>query len=431
MLADCGKSIKLRKPMLWAMCAFAIQLSSCAMQGKGILLDVEFTSSLDERDLTRQCEFGDSAACALTHASQAAIPPAKIPLFQGIAPSDRASFAALIPSSASYAWYLYDRDQSLLRKIAASHPLTRNGSAWAIQRIEIRGLEPLHNYELLTGDHEGHLLEDRNFHTLYAEEKSLRIALVAGLMNSSHEASDHLMAEVNNRRPDLIVFAGGNVDATLPAYLAKAPAKAVLDFLFERYAQSRNTDAFARNQTLVPMAATWNGAEFGQQRDGRNFLFKDQARETFKMFFPCWVDENTILSGPGISEAFELGGRLIATLDTQSFQAPIPAPLPPICEKKTKKSKRRVCHVAPAPAPISGTRFGNLQIDWLNRTAKKYDRTLYLVAGDPWFGPFSDNWAEKITAPSLNLGEIAAGGYAIIEPLQGAQLSVKELKRAY
>ncbi len=386
-------------------------LSGCAVDSKGILLAVEPATPLDQRDLRSHCDLGDPAACALAQNDELNLPPPTIPIVQGIAPADRAVFAALVPQGSQYSWFLYDRGRSQLWKLPTARIQTRSASAWAVQRVEVRGLVPDQEYDLLASDQTGKLLEDRSFRTLSAEVDSLRIALVSGLKNQSRPAADHMMAEVAKRRPALILFTGSNLEALLPKSLTSAKTAATLDFFYDRHAQLRSLEAFARNRHLTPIGAVWSEFEFGQRKGDRTFAYRDQAREALEMFFPKWADEERVINGPGISLSFPLADHRFILLDNRSFRAPDPVAPEPFCELRGKK---RVCTQDPAPPAAPGARFGHLQIDWTTRQREKSQQDVVLFSSDPWFGPYTADWFERATRPLPELGAIKDGGFAIL-----------------
>lgn len=403
--------------------AVLILFSSCAVSTKGILLEVEPATPLDQRDLHKHCDLGDSAACALTHADRTQLPAAIIPIVQGIAPPDRAVFAALVPKASHYSWFLYDRELGQLWKLHTARIQSRPQSAWAVQRVEIRGIEPNHDYDLLASDQTGKLIEDRTFRTLSAEKDSLRVALVSGLKSHGRHDANQVIASVQQRKPSLILFTGENIDVMLSKKQLAERDSAAFDFFFEKYAQSRGEDSFARDRHLTPVGATWNESEYGTAKGDRTFAFRDRARETLEMFFPRWADEEIVVNGPGTSLAFKLGDTRLVLLDNRTFRAPDPVAPKPVCEKKGKK---KVCTTEPTPLPAPGARFGHLQIDWLKRQYEKTELDTYLISGEPWFNAFSPDWADRATRPSSTLGGLAKGGFAILAT-QNEKIQVLEV----
>lgn len=395
--------------------ALAIALSGCSsVSGKGILLAVEPATPLDQRDLHKHCDLGDQAACALS-GRDGAKPAARFSVVQGVATPDRAVFAAVLPKDSSISWFIYDREVGRLWKLHDSRRQQRPGSAWYIQRVEARELEPGRKYELLAGDKDGNLVEDRSFRTLHVGEKTLRFAAVSGLGGG---VGSGLVSATRGRKPHFVLFTGGNVDAYLPKKSAPAKRGAALDWFFERHLLARQVLALAREQELTPVAGIWNDPEFGVADGNRTFQFRDQAREVFEMFFPVWADETTIVNGPGVSKAFSLAGQRLALLDDLSFRHPsfsLPA-----CSNVKMKSRRVAkpveCREA-RPDDTPRSRFGGIQASWAFSQAAKTSQPLWLISARSWLGILRDPVAGS---SSLSAAE---AWLAQIESTSGAPLA--------
>ncbi|MGZ3701999.1 MAG: hypothetical protein ACXWSD_09410, partial [Bdellovibrionota bacterium] len=73
--------------------ALTLLTSACAVEKKGILVDVEPGTPMDESDLHQHCDLGDNAACVLADAEHHPAPAQSLSILQGLAPPDRAVFA--------------------------------------------------------------------------------------------------------------------------------------------------------------------------------------------------------------------------------------------------------------------------------------------------------------------------------------------------
>lgn len=422
--------------LLW----LALLLSSCAVKGKGILLSVEPATPLDERDLQNHCDLGDQAACALNAQEESATKPSpKFAIVQGVAVPDRAVFAALLPADSAISWFIYDRELNRLWKLHDNRKQKRPGSGWYVQRVEARELEPDRNYELLAGDKDGNLVEDRIFRTLPQEGK-FRFGVISGLANVSKHQADQLLLAAQKKDPALLIFSGGNVNAIMSKENIPKKRTAALDFFFERHISARNEMVLARERRLIPVAATWNDREFGLAGGNRTFAFKDQAREVFEMFFPVWADETTIVNGPGVSKIFRLGSQSFVLLDERSFRVP-DGTLPP-CEaspKKRKGNKTANCSALPAPEPGPLLRFGSMQSEWAFRQAHRTQQVVWLVSAEPWLGLYQalsqkpasyTEWFSQLSArpsaPSLSL----ANRVTIVEKSKERQISLTPIDGA-
>jgi len=403
----------------------------CAVPGKGILLSVEPASPLDQRDLLSYCDLGDKAACALAQSEKSTRHLAPFAIVQGVATPDRAVFSAVVPKDLPLSWFIYDRDVGRLWKLFDSRRQMRPTGAWYVQRIEARELLAGRTYELLAGDKEGNLLEERSFRTL-SPETALRFVAVSGTKNMAGPSAHSLLSAAMAKSPQIILFTGDNLDVSMSKTKLPAKRASALDFFFERHVAARNSFAFARERNLVPVAATWSEAEFGLPNGDRSFIFKDEAREVFEMFFPFWADESTILNGPGVAKAIQFGRHTLTLLDDRSFRAP-PAFSPPCDPSAKKKKKAAACSVSPPPPLTLLDRLGSMQRNWAFRQSSQPEQIVWLVSADPWLGLYqlkgeppanSTDWLAQISGRASLLPISAAGTFALLEATEGAKANL-------
>lgn len=404
--------------------AFALLVSSltgCAVvDKKSILLDVEPATPLDESDLQKHCDFQDPAACSLLNPDRSAM-KGKFALVQGVAPPDRAVFAALVPKDSKFSWFVYDRAVSRLSRLNLPKLQSRGKDPWAVQRIEVRGLETDRDYELFVSSPEGEILDNRVFRPLTQQGRTLKIALVGGLNELPLSSKQKIAAKAFSSSPDLVIWLGNNVNALLPKKF-KGERAAAKDFFFSSYARTQNSMDYAFAPRLYPIAAALGDIEYGQAKGNRLFSFRDQAREVLEIFFPHWSDELYIVDGPGASELIRVGKTDLGLIDSWSFRAP-PVALPPrVC---TGKGKKKVCEQErPAPPP-PGARYGVLQMQWVLRQAQKGTGPFFLFANEPWLGRYTEEWFSQAPAGSAALSSLKAGGYALVESDGRDTLSVR------
>lgn len=391
----------MRNRIPYLLLALSLLASCAAVEKKGILVDVDAGSPVDESDLRQHCDLGDEAACALAGLRDVRLPDPRFSLVQGVAPADRAVFAALVPKATPLYWFLYDPELTQLTKLFTVKPLSRGDSRWALQRIDVHGLLPGRTYQLLVGNPEGQMLDARKFRTLDADAKNVRIALLGGSRLAAMSARKELFDRALAGNPQMIVFMGSTVNVDLPAKSTGLKGKLASDYFFGRHAEARATFGLGLARDLVPVTALWNDDEFGHADGDRSFAQHDQAREQLELFFPHWADEAKIVDGPGSSLAFELRRQNLILLDDLSFrEAPMEGE--PVCQK-AKGRKKEVCHRGPRiPAP-PGSRYGVLQRNWVSDRARKADHPLWLLAGGPLLLPFSAEWGEDkaLDSPTL------------------------------
>jgi hypothetical protein len=418
----------MRRTLLIFCCLLSVLTACAVVDKKGILVDVEPGTPMDESDLRQHCDLGDNAACVLAGLHDATAPDPRFPIVQGLAPADRAVFAALLPKGETVSWFVYDRELLRLTKLFTPKPVSRGDSKFSVQRLDVRGLLPGRTYELLAGDTDGHILDLRTFRPLDFDASALRFSLLGGWRFATPAERTRLRAVALARNPQLVIFAGSSVDATVPKELANASFKDATAFFFARHAAARAELALALERQLVPITALWNDDEFGEPDGNRAFTQRDRALEQLKVFFPDWEDEASLVDGPGISKTITFRSQILALVDDLSFRKP-PAAGEPVCHKT---GKREVC-IPGKPVPAApGTRYGTIQENWLHGRKAKADRPVWLLAGGPNLFPFHEGWptdpaldsatlTHPARAPWVATVEAGHDGSLHLEEYQGSQ----------
>lgn len=392
---------------------FLFVLTSCAVRGKGILLSVEPATPLDQRDLHMHCDLGDQAACALSEHESNQLQP-RFSIVQGIAPPDRAVFVAAVPKEIESYWYIYDRDAGRLWKLHDSRRHQRKSSHWYIQRIEARDLLPGRTYELLAGDKQGNLVEDRKFSTLKHDSKRLQLMSIHGLKSQNGQS---LKQAISDLKPALLLFSGDNVKIDLPTGKNSPKKRAdAMDWYFSRHLEARNSLSIAKLPVLTPSVGMIGETEFGIDTPDRTFRFRDEAREIFEIFFPVWADELNIVNGPGVSLSFPFAGNRIAILDPYSFRHPdISLPSCSTVKIRRKKGRRKgkkneQCSEETSFNPRK-SRFGEMQINWLFGETSNGGIPTWIISSEGWLETSRASNTKKTIAPTLwfsQLEEIAS-----------------------
>ena len=157
-------------------------------------------------------------------------------------------------------------------------------------------------------------------------------------------------------RPDLFVFAGDNVYGDL------TPGAA--DNLAEAYARAARIEGYRRLRDTVPVLATWDDHDYGQNDAGGDFPGKQESKALFLQFWQVPEDDprrrrdgvyDARIHGPP-------GMRLqIVLLDTRSFRSPL----------------RRKPAGAPGPGPYAPdpdpakTMLGEAEWAWLEEQLRR------------------------------------------------------------
>ena len=119
-------------------------------------------------------------------------------------------------------------------------------------------------------------------------------------------------------RPELFVFLGDNVYGDVTS--------AALTELREAYAKAATIEGYAKVRATVPVLATWDDHDYGQNDAGGEFPFKAATKQLFLDFWQVPEDDPR-RARPGIyhAETFGPAGMRVQVilLDTRSFRSPL------------------------------------------------------------------------------------------------------------
>jgi alkaline phosphatase D len=119
-------------------------------------------------------------------------------------------------------------------------------------------------------------------------------------------------------RPELFIFTGDNVYGDVTS--------AAMTELREAYAAAAKIEGIAALRAQVPVLATWDDHDYGQNDGGGDFAYQQQAKQLFLDFWRIEGDDPR-RQRPGVYHAEILGppGQRvqIILLDTRSFRSPL------------------------------------------------------------------------------------------------------------
>jgi alkaline phosphatase D len=357
-------------------------LSGCAGFGQGMLVDYDPLKPLDANQLDRHCELEDAAACLLAGKSTLA-KSGSIPLIQGMAPTGKAVFSALLSATqASPKWFVFERSTRALTELSPGKQHGREQSPYRLERAEVSGLRPNVDYELILVDANGRYLDHRAFRTFGGAGQGLSFALVSCSDDKFQAEQAQQWKDLAAQNPDLILSIGDNVYADYRDG-KKLPSPIDPITLWNRYAETRASLAIFRQPKLIPFFATWDDHDFGMNDGDQTYPFTDAARLTMESFFPTFADAKMVLEGPGVSRALKVSGQTFILFDDRSFRTPNGAPTVcqknpghDLCRKKTWANSKEESH------------FGRIQQEWALRLVAEHNGPVWLISGDQWFGDY-------------------------------------------
>lgn len=253
-----------------------------------------------------------------------------------------------------------DESELELRDISVQR-FERHDSNWSIDRISIKNLEPGRSYGFEVRDVMGELVDTREFYALDLDKSKVRLA-AASCLNETYIREQRIMwKELLARKPEILFLLGDNVYASRNKPLwgeIKAAA------LWAGYVQSRLTLDLFRSPSLVPTLAVWDDNDFGVSDGDREYKYRKESAEIFRIFFAQEPDALYLTSGPGTSrflKAFQMGFVL---MDNRYFRSPN------------------------GQSVDDETHWGTAQEKWLMQNLQQLRKPVWLLNGDQIFGGY-------------------------------------------
>jgi alkaline phosphatase D len=358
-----------------------VHLFSCATTTQGFLVQFDEQKAIDENSLERQCDMEDSGSCFLLRKHEA-VAHGAIPMARGLAPGEKSILAALVDKNFQGNWFLFDRENKSLKKLAISKSVSRDHSNFRIDHIFIPSIPVGKTWEVFVTDSLGHLLDHREIHSLAPKISPAKFAVVSCSDDRYQTEQLEMWKDLQEQNPEVIFAIGDNVyaDWRNGQSLGKSVAP---DILWDRYVETRSSLQIFREKKLIPFFAVWDDHDFGMNDGNYSYPHINPSRETMEAFFPYIADAKSILEGPGVAKAIKFSNHLFILFDDRSFRSPNEKPA--ICYKKNHDLCKRYDNQTTNP---DSSHFGRVQEDWALGLIANHDGATWLVSGDQWFGSY-------------------------------------------
>lgn len=253
-------------------------------------------------------------------------------------------------------------------------------------QVGFKNLNPQSSYELSICDQSGKVLDWRRLKTMDTDLESARIAVVSCAKDHSYRA--YMWDKLRGQAPNCILMIGDNVYGDNPSDVPTPPEDGPNpgpnpepegipispQFLWQRYAETRNMIEFYRERDLIPVLAIWDDHDYGKNNGDSTFKWKVQSKKIFESFF-AQEHEFTQNSkvGVGVGYCFSAFKSQFLMLDGRYFRT---------------------------EAGISGeaSMFGMEQEYWILEQLRNHPGPFYLVNGVQWFAPYkkSDSYSANL-----------------------------------
>ncbi|MEM7647295.1 MAG: hypothetical protein AAF203_10320, partial [Pseudomonadota bacterium] len=227
-----------------------------------------------------------------------------------------------------------------------------------IYKVKFSGLQLNEDYQLNILDPSLEIIDQRDFKMLDTSKKDLRFAICSCMKAKRHRSA--IWKDLVAQSPDMIFFVGDAVYADRDGVAGEEGSKR----LWRQFSENRAILDIYFSQKLIPILATWDDHDFGQNNGGITYPYVQEAQRNFTQFFA--QDENhceSLESGPGVSQAMILGGQQFLFLDCRSFRQP-------------NGSDDRWGH------------WGETQETWMHQKIRDFEGPTFLINGSQFFPRF-------------------------------------------
>ncbi|NJL25637.1 MAG: hypothetical protein HC902_11000 [Calothrix sp. SM1_5_4] len=163
-------------------------------------------------------------------------------------------------------------------------------------------------------ERDGVLKDEREFRMLDTKAERIRFAICSCMDDGRH--SPEIWQDLVEHKPDFILFVG---DCTYCDYGPgddMGPSR-----LWRRFSEARATLEIYFSRKLIPIFATWDDHDFGQNDSGREYPWVTESQVNFMRFFAMEPSHCAAIErGPGVSSAFILGRQQFVLMDDRSFR---------------------------------------------------------------------------------------------------------------
>lgn len=274
---------------------------------------------------------------------------------QGATDSSSAQFSVVHPADSRYLFEAKDIHSGQLLKPHDVKEFSHDGQRQKITQVFFKGLQPQAEYFLILRDAFcGDLVEKRVFRALDQNKKELRFAICSCMDDRRH--SPDIWKDLVDQNPDFIIFAGDSTYCDYGSENDRGSAR-----LWRRFSEARATLEIYFSDRLIPILATWDDHDFGQNDVGRDFPYLKESQINFMQFFAMNAEWCFNLErGPGVSSRCVLGGQQFFLMDDRSFRI-------------GNQSDDRYAH------------WGREQEEWLLRHVSAHSGVSWIVNGSQMF----------------------------------------------
>ncbi|MBL7557909.1 MAG: alkaline phosphatase D family protein [Bdellovibrionaceae bacterium] len=203
------------------------------------------------------------------------------------------------------------------------------GQGHEVDTLEVSGLKPGIDYELIIKNKYGKVIDSREFTSLNQLQEDPKIAVCScsriGML-SPDDKQRSMWDRLMDQKPNAIFFLGDLVygDNAAQAVLKWAIKKfhfyhPSFNYIEKRYIESWKKERIYRQAKMIPMYTVWDDHDYGYDAADFSNPFKKKMLDLFRAYYPVPSADEVISRGPGVSYSFSIYGKKVLMLDNRSF----------------------------------------------------------------------------------------------------------------
>jgi alkaline phosphatase D len=297
-------------------------------------------------------------ACSTTKVSPRVEKNEKFSILQLHTTENTSYFRVVYPKGLKLNFIIKD-NKSKVYSAKVIKKVQKSFSPFAVAHLKVTGLSRNKTYELQVKSSKVKWQDRRTFKTLDLNNKSYKVAVASCMYDAYNEQGNIMWPKLFSHNPDLLFMIGDNIYSDTFSYIYLGN-----DYMVDpRHLWTRHVDhamklKVYRMDHLTPTYTTWDDHDFGVNNGGKNYRYKKQAAQIFRLFFPNYASKNNI-KGPGISSSLKLGKMSFHFLDNRTFRDP--------------------------DENNQGDHYGKKQTNWLLQNLNQYN---IIIGGDQFFGGY-------------------------------------------
>lgn len=217
-----------------------------------------------------------------------------------------------------------------LNNNSAKSPLIKSasfevGNGYKTDTLEVSGLTPNTDYEIVIKNSKGQIVDSRIFQSLDLSNLAAKVCVGSCARIGSLSKDDPtrpMFDQLFDQKPAAVIWTGDLIygDDALQAVIKHfIKLRPKLPQITQRFIQAWSMERLYRQTRLTPFFNIWDDHDFGFDGADKTNPYAKEMLRLFRAYFPLPTDPSAVTRGPGVSYAFNLFGKRVLMLDNRSF----------------------------------------------------------------------------------------------------------------